>query len=208
VTGGYTGGAVREPVFESIDGMTQGEFGVWVARREMGGDVAHYELLNGRVVMTPPAGYPHGAVDAQLTAIVVGHLAKTRQGRAFGSSQGFDLPSGDTVEPDLSVVSRARWLAAPPPRDGKFLRVVPDVTFEILSPTTRSRDRGEKKAIYERNGVREYWLVDTQAGRLTRFLLVEGRWDTGVTFELDEQASSEVLPGLVIDVAGLLTTEL
>lgn len=208
VTGGYTGGAVREPVFESVEGMTQAEFAVWVAGREERGDLGHYELLNGRVVMTPPAGYPHGGVGLQLGSVVAAYLAQNPVGRAFDSSQGFDLPSGDTLEPDLSVVSRERWDAGPAPEPGKFLRMVPDVVFEILSPSTRSRDRGEKKAIYERNGVREYWLLDPQARRLTRFVRVGGLWDAGTSFEQEDAAPSAVLPGLVIDLAALLAAAL
>ena len=77
--------------------------------------------------------------------------------------QGFDLPSGDTVAPDVSFTSKARWDAAPPPRPGKYLQVVPDLVVEVLSRSTKTRDRGEKKAIYEANGVAEYWLVNSQA---------------------------------------------
>jgi Uma2 family endonuclease len=131
-------------------------------------------------------------------------LEKDPVGLSFDSSQGFALPSGDTVAPDAAFVSRERWDTGPPPSRGEFLRVVPDVVFEILSPSTKSRDRGEKKAIYERNGVREYWLVDTDADRMIRFSLLDGRWDEGATFELHDLARSAVLPGLVIDVRKLL----
>lgn len=197
----YTGAVVREPVFESIDGMTQAEFARWAARHE--GDLGKHELLNGRVVMTPPAGYPHGGVGLRLGVLVGVYLQHNPVGIAFETSQGFALPSGDTVQPDLSFVSFERWRAAPAPRRGQFLRVVPDVVFEILSGSTRSRDRGEKKAIYESNGVREYWLVDPRAARLVRFGRKGRRWDRGTTFEGDGTARSVVLPGLSIDVGAL-----
>jgi Uma2 family endonuclease len=45
------------------------------------------------------------------------------------------------------------------------LRIVPDLVVEVLSRKTASQDPGEKKAIYERNGVREYWLVDPRTRR-------------------------------------------
>ncbi|MCX7793677.1 MAG: Uma2 family endonuclease [Thermodesulfovibrionales bacterium] len=37
---------------------------------------------------------------------------------------------------------------------------VPDMIIEILSLSSHYRDTYEKKAIYERAGVREHWLVD------------------------------------------------
>jgi Uma2 family endonuclease len=90
-------------------------------------------------------------------------VKQRRNGKVLDSSQGFELPSGDTVEPDHSFVSNERWDAAPAPKLGEFLKVVPDLVVEVLSQKTASQDRGEKKAIYERNGVREYWLVDPRA---------------------------------------------
>ncbi len=197
----YTGAVVREPAFESIEGMTQAQFARWAARHE--GDLGKHELLNGRVVMAPPAGYPHGGVGLRLGGRLVAWLERDPVGLGFESSQGFELPSGDTVQPDLSFVSFERWRAAPTPRRGQFPRVVPDVVFEILSRSTRSRDRGEKKAIYARNGVREYWLVDPRAGRLVRFCRKGRSWDHGAVFESDTTPRSVVLPGLSIDVGAL-----
>ena len=43
------------------------------------------------------------------------HLEARGLGLVFGSSQGFALPSGDTVAPDTAVVLRQTWEAAPPP---------------------------------------------------------------------------------------------
>ena len=62
------------------------------------------------------------------------------------------------VMPDASFVVRARWEAEGPAEEGRFLRVVPDLVVESLSARTASYDRGEKKAIYETNAVREYWI--------------------------------------------------
>src|SRR3990172_8882761 len=170
-----------ELTFESTAPMTQGEFFEWVDDRSRW-DPNHYELLNGRAVMNPPAGYPHGEIDANVIRLLGGFVAERRLGKVFGSSQGFELPSGDTLEPDASFVSRERWQSAPLPEPGKFLRVVPDLVVEIISASTASRDRGEKKAIYERNRVREYWLLDWRTRELTLFNLVGDRFDEGTVW--------------------------
>ncbi len=44
---------------------------------------------------------------------------------------------------------------------------MPDLAIEMLSPSTARRDCTEKKEIYARNRVREYWLVDPRANRVT-----------------------------------------
>jgi len=38
----------------------------------------------------------------------------------------------------------------------------PDVVVEILSPSTGYYDLTIKKEVYERSGVKEYWVLDSQ----------------------------------------------
>jgi Uma2 family endonuclease len=182
-------------VFESTRTMSQADFAAWVAERERC-DLNHFELLNGRVVMTPPAGHPHGRVEARVVSLLHGFVHPRGLGEVFGSSQGFELPTGDTVEPDASFVSARRWNAVPPPEDGKFLRVVPDLLVEILSGSTSARDRGDKRAIYERSGVREYWMVDPRARCVSVLVLGDGRWGEERVFTERERLTSVVLGGL------------
>jgi Uma2 family endonuclease len=66
-------------------------------------------------VTTPPAGYPYGEIESKLQVIVAEAVRARVWGRVLGSSQGYELPSGDTVEPDTSVLSNERWAAGPPP---------------------------------------------------------------------------------------------
>lgn len=192
-----------DAVFESTNYMTQDEFSEWVEERAHLRDPNHYELLNGRVVMEPPAGWPHGGVESRIAARLGPVIYSRGLGEAFGSSQGFELPSGDTVEPDYSWVSTERWVAMRPPEPGKLLRVVPDLVVEILSTRTATYDRGEKKAIYERNGVREYWLVDSRTRTLTVFNRQGDRFELPVTLSDAERFTSKILPGVEFDVADL-----
>ena len=182
--------AMVEPIFESITTMDQPSFAVWVRQREW--DSYRYELLHGRVVMTPPAGYPHGAVGSRLNRLVA-QAADGTGGIVFESSQGFELPTGDTVAPDVSFVSAERW-AATTPIMGKFLRVVPELVVEVLSESTASRDRGEKKGIYGAAGVLEYWIVDSRARSVTVFRGDGERFDAGRIHATHEKLQSRVLP--------------
>ena len=191
--------AVSEPVFESITTMDQPAFAAWVRQREW--DSYRYELLHGRVVMTPPAGYPHGAVAVRISSPIAA-LARATRAIVFDSSQGFELPTGDTVAPDVSVVSAERW-ATTTPITGKFLRVVPELVVEILSESTASRDRGEKKGIYGAAGVLEYWIVDTRARTVTVFTGDGERFDAGRILCEREELQSRVLPALQLLVASL-----
>ena len=52
----------------------------------------------------------------------------------------------------------------------------PDLVVEILSPATRRFDKGEKKAEYERSGVKEYWIIDPADNSTEGFILQEGKF--------------------------------
>jgi Uma2 family endonuclease len=96
-----------EPVFESIDTLTQAEFAEWVSRRSLH-DTNRYELLNRRIVANPSPGYPHGSTVSRV-GIVVGSFVRAGSfGECMGSSQGFELPSGDTVEPAFTIARRTQ----------------------------------------------------------------------------------------------------
>lgn len=194
-----------QPVFESVTTVTQTEFPRWVRDQERSGRSEHFELLNGRIVMTPPAGYPHGSVTLNLASRLREHVKSRDLGHVFESSQGYELPSSDTVGPDVSFISTETWARGPAPVEGQYLAMVPDLAAEVLSTSTASRDRGEKKAIYERNGVKEYWLVDTRAREVMVFSLHDGRFDSGVVFGPTDLARSSLLADFSIAVEDLFS---
>ncbi len=166
------------------------------------GDLHHYELLDGFIVMEPPAGWPHGHIEALVVGRLHAFLGSNPAGRLFGSSQGFNLPTGDTVEPDIAFVSDERWRELAQPVRG-FPRVVPDLVVEILSPSTRKIDEEQKKRIYERNGVREYWLIDAGSRSLRQLVLTKRGFGEGRMLSGGDVLVSQVLSGLRIPVAEL-----
>jgi len=145
--------------------------------------------------MTPPAGWGHGEVEARLSRILFDFVDGNKLGKVFGSSTGYNFPSGDTLEPDVSYISTSRWLKGPQVGRGQFLKIVPNLVLEILSPATARRDRIEKKNIYETNGVDELWLVDANKRELIVYHLVDGKYGTGKRFTARDMLQSRVLPG-------------
>jgi Uma2 family endonuclease len=152
---------VTQTAFVSTETFTQKEFKRWLGERPRS-NINHYELLHGRIVMNPPAGWPHAPVEANILTPIRTFVRARGLGIVLGSSAGYDLPSEDTVGPDVSFISDARIAAGPVPQQGKFVSIVPNLVVEILSDATAQRDRAEKKTSYAENGVEEYWIVDTK----------------------------------------------
>ena len=148
--------------------------------------------------MSPPAGWPHGSVESNIHTPLATFVRTNRLGLVLGSSAGYDLPSGDTVEPDVSFIATARLDAGPPPQVGKFLRIVPNLVVEILSPSTAQKDRTEKKAIYEENGVEEYWIVDAKRREVTVYALAGKRFGRAKVYTARDTLHSRVLVGFTL----------
>jgi Uma2 family endonuclease len=187
--------------FRSDTSFTQRSFRRWVDARPLS-DIHRYELVAGRIVMTPPAGWTHASVEGRVVSLLEHHVRRHELGIVFGSSAGYDLPSGDTLEPDASYISGERFAAHPPNRPDEFLRVVPNLVVEILSPATAKRDRTEKKALYEGNGVDEYWIVNGRHRTVTVFSLGSQGYNAGRTV-IAGSLRSGVLPKLRVPVAKL-----
>lgn len=73
------------------------------------------------------------------------------------------------IQPDLLVVCDEKKL------DDRGCRGAPDLIIEILSPSTAARDCIQKRALYERHGVREFWTVDPANRIVTVYLLGAGK---------------------------------
>jgi Uma2 family endonuclease len=194
---------IGETAFRSEERFDQRAFRRWIDARPAS-DINHYELIEGRIVMTPPSGWPHGGVEAALVERLSRHVRERRLGTVLGSSTGYDLPSGATVEPDVSFISAKRLAGGPKPIPGKFLRVVPNLVVEILSPATARRDRTEKKNVYERARVDEYWIVDPARKEVTLFDLGKKGYGAGRSAK-SGRIKSRGLPELNLHVEELFT---
>ena len=71
---------------------------------------------------------------------------------------------------------------------------------EILSPATAEYDRGYKQALYGRHGVREYWLVDPDAGTVEVLTLGEQGLIPVATYRRGEVLASPLLEGMSLEL--------
>ena len=102
------------------------------------------------------------------------------------------------VQPDLSVICDPKKLTY------KGCTGAPDWVVEILSPYTSKKDFREKLSLYERHGVKEYWIVDPGNRYVHVYVWNEPtrEYPEDPAVYLDEaKVPCGVLDGLVIDLA-------
>lgn len=183
--------------------MTQAQFAHWADAEEKRAP-GRYELLRGRVVRSPVLGYPDTWIAQRLARLIGNFVTGRRLGEAFDGRARYELPSGDTVSPDYSYVSQLRYRSAPRPAPGKGMAMVPELVVEILSVESAARDRGEKKDIYEQNGVQELWLIHPHPRQMTVHHMESKRYDAGLHLRESGNYSSRLLQDLEFSVGFLL----
>src|SRR5215212_9009481 len=113
-----------------------------------------HELINGEAIMSPSPSVAHQRLLARLFDIL---RKLVPNGEVFLAPLDVYLDDTNIVQPDLL------WVAADNTNiliEDNLLRGAPDLTVEIFSPGSARNDRREKFRLYEKHGVREYWMVD------------------------------------------------
>lgn len=106
-----------------------------------------------------------------------------------------DEDVASVVQPDLVVV------CDPAKLDDRGCRGAPDLVIEVLSPSTAAKDNIQKLALYEKHGVKEYWLVHPTDHLVSVYLLDEsGEFRKPHVYAGDDTVRVDVLPELAIDL--------
>ena len=188
------------------DGLEPGGDGeqVPVVVERGGPSLAKHEAnveIDGEAYAIIGPSWQHQSVVSGLLVQLVSQF-RARGCRVLPAPFGVRLPRGDepdddvetVVQPDISVVCDESKL------DERGCRGAPDLVVEVLSPSTAGRDHLTKRALYERHGVQEYWLVHP----IDRLVTVhrrraEGEFGQAELFEARGVRRTESFDGLEID---------
>ena len=140
-------------------------------------DSVRVELINGEVYeMTPAPLRRHQEILMKL-ALEIGNFLKGKKDcRLYPAPFDVRLPDkGDNdidittvVQPDISVICDAKKL------DERGCLGPPDLVVEIVSPETAAKDMREKLTLYEKHGVKEYWIADPRSETVEVYSLKRG----------------------------------
>lgn len=162
------------------------------------------ELIDGEAVMMAPPTTAHQLISGEIFRQLANYL-EGKKCRAIPAPFAVRLfeKNGDgpedvdtVVEPDISIVCDSSKL------DKHGCKGAPDMVVEILSPSTQRHDRLVKLGLYQRAGVREYWIVNPGDQTVQVMLL-----DAGGVLQLHEVydrvgvAKVNVLDGCFIELS-------
>lgn len=165
-----------------------------------------YELIDGYAyAMGPAPARRHQEVAGEIFRQIADALEGSPC-RPYIAPFDVRLPRSDeaddavdtVVQPDLSVICDKAKL------DERGCRGAPDWIIEVLSPATAGHDQIVKRALYERAGVREYWLVHPVDRIVSIYLLLDGAYGKPAVQELEGSTAAQAVPGVVIDWARVM----
>ena len=162
-----------------------------------------WEVIDGAPFdMTPGPETAHQEVSSNLHGILWAFF-EGKPCRVFSAPFDVRLPKrGETEDKASSVVQPDVMVVCDPAKiDVKGILGAPDFIIEVLSLSTASKDHIIKRALYERHGVKEYWLVHPLDRIVTVYRLVaKGRFGPAQILD-GEGLKLEIshFPGLLVD---------
>ena len=133
-----------------------------------------YETINGEKILFESDTIGENLATGHLMTLLGEYVNKNKRGIILPHLVTY-FPDENILIPDIMFIDAAKEKLVLESPEDQF-NVVPDMVAEILSKSTMERDMTVKKDIYERNDIREYWLVDSRAKSVAVYLLRDGKY--------------------------------
>jgi Uma2 family endonuclease len=157
-------------------------------------DGRRHEIIDGEHWVNPAPNTRHQFVSRHLQFAIFEQIEKSGRGEVYDAPFDVQLSETDVVQPDLVVVLKGNAHILTETR----IQGVPDLVVEILSPSGGPHDRQRKKALYERVGIPEYWIVDPAAPCVEQYILRDAAYV--LVDRAEREIRSRSIEGLVVDL--------
>ena len=163
-------------------------------------DGERWELIDGEAYAMSPAP----TISHQTLALdIARQIADTLDGapcRALIAPVDVLLPAPDEADDQVATVVQPDILVVCDPTKitERNVRGAPDWIIEVLSPATARHDHLTKRALYERAGVREYWLVHPVDRVITVYVLKDGHYGGPEIADMAGERAPTIFPEIVI----------
>lgn len=130
------------------------------------------EVINNTLVMSPAPSDTHQKVLGKIFTKLLLYAEDNHLGEVRIAPYDVYFDEENIFQPDLIFVSNEN---APKIQERGFFGT-PDIIIEVLSTSNAEFDKKEKKQVYEKFGVREYWIVEPFEKVVTGFALVNKKF--------------------------------
>ncbi|MGR3311484.1 MAG: Uma2 family endonuclease [Candidatus Brocadiales bacterium] len=155
-----------------------------------------HELIDGEHYMTPAPSTRHQRISGKFFRILSDFIEKNKLGEVFYAPCDIVFSDIDVVQPDIIFISNENMRII----TEKNVQGPPDLAIEIISETTRKMDKVIKRSLYEKFGVKEYWIIDPVEDTLEVYKPTQEGYKKVAEYEKGDKFSSDLFKGLTIDL--------
>ena len=159
-------------------------------------DGKRYEILEGELEMTPSPSTFHQKVSRNLEMIIWNYVIKHNLGEIYDAPLDVIFDQINVLQPDIIYISIERQELI----KQKGIFGAPDLIIEIKSPGAPHVDTKRKKDIYERFGVREYWIVDAPDKKVEVYILKGGGYTLQGIYTDQDSINCKTIKGLSVNL--------
>ena len=147
-----------------------------------------YEIIGGKKRTPPSASSSHSSVVLNLHYTFRNIIGDDKF--KFYADVDVILDAEHTVRPDFKIVGDFSKI-------GKNIQGAPDFIAEVLSPSNSAYDLVTKKNLYQKHGVKEYWIIDINSRNVHVYLLDENNayGDPSIYHYFNEEEIREIENG-------------
>lgn len=154
------------------------------------------ELIDGVIYDMAAPLRVHQKISGELFRQIANFLAD-KSCEVYHAPFDVRLPEADEADDDISTVVQPdiSVICDPEKLDERGCRGAPDFIAEIISPSTAAHDQIRKLSLYEKHGVKEYWIIDpTYKLLIIRTLKENGTYGIPMIYEGKGMMRVSVLP--------------
>ncbi|MBP6445540.1 MAG: Uma2 family endonuclease [Saprospiraceae bacterium] len=174
------------------------------------------ELIKGKILkMSPAPSRKHQGISSTIH-ILLGNYLMQKGCVLYAAPFDVRLPISEDLNISKKYKNKAKKL-----QDGKILTVVqpditvvcdpdkldergcigaPDLVIEILSPGNKDIELKDKFEIYQKSGIKEYWIVEPDEYIIV-YTLQKGKYNGSKPFTSGEKVTSTLMPELSLNVS-------
>ncbi len=153
-----------------------------------------YELIEGELLRTPSPITNHQRISRRLEFILEKFITGNNLGELFDAPYDVYFDNENVVQPDLLFISKDRLHII----GEKNVHGAPDLVIEIISENSAYRDMVQKKKLYAKFGVKEYWVVIPEGEEIEIYTLKDNTFQLYKAYGKDDTLESTLLEGLKI----------
>jgi len=130
------------------------------------------EVINNVIYMSPAPSFPHQDVCTHLASLIRLHTFTRRLGKCLASPIDVFFDDKNAFQPDIIFISNENMSII---KDEK-IKGAPDFIIEILSQGNKKHDTEKKKPVYEKHGVKEFFIVDPRTKEVITYYLMDKKF--------------------------------